>query len=128
MSIVEDRYKQRIIGDLRKAGLPTDFMLDFRGYSKRLDGTYNPNTKVIVIYARESDGMLRDYDELLEVALHEAVHHYQWNYEEGFKRVRGIMHNSNFYKKYNECRERIEGELHVAFDEEDLGFDSRLFI
>lgn len=124
----EERYKHRIFRDLKKAGLPTDFELDLRGYSKRLEGTYNPNTKVVIVYAREVDGMLRDYDEILEIALHEAVHHYQWNYEEDFVRKRGIMHNANFYKKYNESVEKLEEVFYDTSTTEIMEFDNRLFI
>ena len=122
--ILETRIKE----DLKKVGLPTDFELELRGYSKSLDGTYNPNTKTVVIYTREVDGMLRDYDEILEVALHEAVHHFQWNYEKGFVRKRGIMHNANFHRKYNECVSKLKEELHVTSLEEVVDFDDRLFI
>lgn len=114
--------------DLERVGLPTDFKIDLRGYSKTLDGTYNPNTKTVVVYAREVDGMLRDYNEILEVTLHEAVHHFQWNYEEDFVRKRGIMHNANFHLKYNECISKLEEGLCDKSHTEVLDYDSRLFI
>ena len=114
--------------DIERVGLPTDFKLELRGYSVRLDGTYNPEIKRVVIYAREENGMLRDYDEIIEIAIHEAVHHYQWNYEEGFVRRKGVMHNAKFHKKYNECISKLKEGLNVTSLKEDMDYDYRLFI
>ena len=38
--------------------------------------------------------------------LHEATHHYQHNYQKGFKRVKGVMHDTNFYSVLNRAKEK----------------------
>ncbi len=98
--------KDLLIKDLSEVGMPTDFVLELRGYSKRYNGTYNPNTKTIVLYANEKNGELREYHLLFLTLLHEATHHYQYNYEDGFMRLKGVMHNPKFYDMLNKAKEK----------------------
>lgn len=102
------KLENRIKNDLQKIGLRVDFDLDIRGFSSRLDGTYDPNKSKVVIYASNRDGSLRDYEIIMEIVIHEAVHHLQWKHDPTFVRVKGIMHNANFWKYYNIFNDRWE--------------------
>lgn len=97
-----NQLRYSLISDLEQLGLPIDFKLDIRGYSKTYNGRYDPNKDLILLYALESDGSFRPYEELLEIVVHEAVHHYQWKHQEDFVRLKGVMHNTEFWSKYNQ--------------------------
>ena len=97
----EIKLKRLLIEDLTTIGVPTDFNLNIKGYSKCYNGLYNPRKREVVIYAKEENGEFRDYNILLMTALHEATHHFQYNYQKGFKRVKGVMHSPTFYSIYN---------------------------
>lgn len=84
------------MSDIESLGLPLDFELDIRGYSKTYNGRYDPNTKTIILYSLEEDGVQIDYDRLIQTVIHEAVHHYQWVHEDGFVRLDNVMHNVDF--------------------------------
>lgn len=88
--------------DIRVLGLPTDFDIEFRGYSKTYYGRYFIYDKKIVVYILNRKGEKIPYHHILDTVLHEAIHHYQHHHEEGFVRLKGVMHNANFYKIYNE--------------------------
>ena len=98
--------------DLKLIGLPTDFELDLRGYSKAYYGRYYIVEKKVVLYAKDENGNTLPYHELLDTVMHEAIHHYQYYYEEGFKRVKGVMHNPKFKAMYSECLAKLH-ELEV---------------
>ncbi|MBO8161121.1 MAG: hypothetical protein H0Z24_05745 [Thermosipho sp. (in: Bacteria)] len=89
------KLEKRIRKDLEKLGLPLDFKLDVRGYSKTYNGRYNPNNDTVVLYSLRKNGELREYDVLLKIVIHEVIHHYQWKHTD-YKRVKGIMHNEEF--------------------------------
>lgn len=84
--------------DLSIIGVPTDFNLVLKKYSKLYDGRYDPKTKKLTLYLYEDKRLskLRSYEGILRTAIHEATHHYQWYYEVGFRRVKGVMHDSQF--------------------------------
>jgi hypothetical protein len=105
----KERVAEYLIRDLEILGLPIDFDLTLKPYSKKYYGNYRPLKSLVTIYlCMESVNKIRPikpypYNEILETAIHEVIHHYQHTHEEGFKRVKGVMHNPNFYLKYNEC-------------------------
>lgn len=101
-----NQLSKLLLRDLEEVGMPTDFLLELRGYSKKFNGTYDPNKKKVVLYAKEENGDFREYHLLFLTLLHEATHHFQYNYEKGFVRIKGIMHNPNFHLKFNEAKER----------------------
>lgn len=93
----------RLVSDIYKVGLPIDFLLTLKDYSKSYYGRYVVESSNIKIYTKDEHGSQLPYKELLETTLHEAVHHYQWKHDKSFVREKGIMHNANFWIKYNEC-------------------------
>lgn len=95
-----------LLRDLKEVGLPTDFKLELRGYSKNYNGTYDPNKKRIVLYAKEENGQFREYHLLFLTVLHETIHHYQHNYQEGFVRLKGVMHDPKFHELFNVAKEK----------------------
>ena len=105
---IEDKTLESYLkSDLRMLGLPTDFTLDFRGYSKTYYGRYYITQKTIVVYILGEDGERLPYEDILDTVLHEALHHYQHHYEEGFVRKKGVMHNLNFKSMYSKYVNRL---------------------
>lgn len=88
--------RQQIMSDLELLGLPLDFNLDIRGYSKAYNGRYDPNNNTIILYTLEEDGSRIDYDILIQTVIHESIHHYQWVHDPYFVRLHGVMHNDDF--------------------------------
>lgn len=88
--------------DLKVIGLPTDFTLEFRGYSKTYLGRYYVEKKKVVVYIHDVYGNEIPYHEILDTVLHEAIHHYQHHYDPSFVRLSGVMHNLDFKRVYNE--------------------------
>lgn len=80
---------------IRELGLPTDFHIELRGYSKSWWGNYYVKHKKIVLYVLNSDGDYLPYKRILFTALHEAIHHKQYS-DPNFKRYDGVMHNPEF--------------------------------
>lgn len=108
--IVEDQtLKSHLISDLKLTGIPTDFELVFKDYSSTCYGKYLKSKKLIIIYIYEDKECttLFPYEKILDTLVHEAIHHFQHHYEENFVRYKGIMHNPNFYKYYNECVDKL---------------------
>lgn len=93
--------KEALTYDLEKLGIPTDFDLCLKGYSKLYKGRYNPNNKKLTLFIFESlEGKkLLPYSQILRCAIHESTHHYQWYHEPSFKRIKGIMHNPDFKRQ-----------------------------
>lgn len=96
----------KIKSDLELIGLPTDFGLELRGYSKTYEGRYNPVTKTMILYTKDTpEGKPVLYKDLLKVAIHECIHHVQLS-DPCFIRYVGVMHNPDFWKlyyKYIDC-------------------------
>lgn len=95
--------KKQLYMDLHKVGLPTDFELELRGYSKVYNGLYYPDKCKVVIFTLESNGETIPYDILLKSLIHEATHHYQWKHQSGYKRIKGIMHDTTFHRINTKC-------------------------
>ena len=100
MKIEDKRLESYLKSDIRMLGLPTDFKLDFRGYSKKYYGRYYVSEKRIVVYILNQYGDKIPYEEILDTVLHEAIHHYQHHHQKGFVRVKGVMHDMNFKRIY----------------------------
>jgi hypothetical protein len=101
--LIIDDIREQLISDLDNIGLPTDFTLDLKQkYSKSYKGRYFSREKKVTIYAVNRFGDYRGYQDLLETAIHEAIHHYQYHHQEGFIRKKGVMHNIVFKKLYEQ--------------------------
>lgn len=92
----------QLIEDLKKIGVPTDFHLVIKNYSSTYYGNYNPNNETVTLYRYEDNEGKHPYryEHLLDILIHEAVHHIQWS-DPNFVRYKGVMHDSDFYKLYN---------------------------
>lgn len=97
----------RIVKDLKSVGIPKDFSLVLKPYSKTLNGKYNPNTQTVTLYTHQDPqgSKIVPYEDLLMTAIHEAVHHIQWC-DDSFVRLKGVMHNPSFYELYYKFRDR----------------------
>ena len=80
-----------------------NFNLILKDYSKRLLGRYNPNNKnlTLYVYPYKRGVYMYPYEELFKTFIHEVVHFIQHN-NPSFIRVKGVMHNEEFYKIYDE--------------------------
>lgn len=111
---VMDRLRNQLLYDLDSIGIPLDFTLDLRGYSKIYEGRYDSAKKLMILYVEEYDGTLLPYKEIIRVAIHESIHHIQWQHDPNFKRIKGVMHNAQFkhlfkiyMERYNSLEESI---------------------
>lgn len=108
MSVTE--LQHRLFSDLRDLRLPVDEVeVFFRPFSKTYYGRYFPATQTcgakMHIYPLASpDGAMLDYDTVLDTAIHEFCHHIQ--YADGLVRVKGVMHNEQFWRLYNHYKTR----------------------
>lgn len=106
--------QHRLLSDLRSLNLPVDEVdVFFRPYSKTYYGRYYPSKDETVtkprlfIYPFESrQGKLLPYKTILSVAIHELCHHIQ--YTTGHTRVKGVMHDTEFWKLYNHYVNRAQ--------------------
>lgn len=94
----------RLITDLNKLKLPTDeFDLYLRPYSKTFYGRYFPSfndnkkPKIYIYPYRTANNILYPYSTVLYHTIHEVCHHLQYS-DPNFKRRKGVMHDTNFYK------------------------------
>jgi hypothetical protein len=96
--MVEQTLFDSLRYDLHIIGVPLDFTLILKPYSKKYYGRYDPNTRKLVLYLFEDEKCttMRAYEEILKTAIHEATHHYQWFHSSKFKRIKGVMHNFQF--------------------------------
>lgn len=121
-SRVEDKLRDWLILDLKKVlpkkDLYEDFDLIFKPYSKTRYGRYQIRKKRITIYIYSDPDRknLFEYSKLLKVFIHEYVHHWQYS-QLDYKRVKGVMHNDQFWEKYFEFMciakdlDLIQGEI-----------------
>ena len=109
-----DSLASRILLDLTSIGMPTDFTLDLRGYSKIYEGRYDSAKKLMILYVKEENGDFIPYEDIIRVAIHEGVHHIQWQHDPNFVRIKGVMHNKEFkhlLKIYTERYESLEESI-----------------
>lgn len=104
-----DELQHRLLSDLRTLGLPVDEVgIYFRPYSKTYYGRYYPvqdvlsgdKPKLYLYPFSDKENNLLPYDIILSSAIHEMVHHEQYN-DRDFIRNVGVMHNPDFWEKYN---------------------------
>lgn len=102
----------RLMRDIKKCGISVDFTLELKPYSKTYYGRYNPELNKITVYVYEDKQCLHPvkYEELLLTTIHEAVHCIQWH-DESYVRIRGVMHDAEFYKLYNKYKDRAKALL-----------------
>lgn len=93
--------------DIKLLGLPTDFNVEFRGYSKSYYGRYYIADKKIVVYILDESGHQIPYHEILDTLLHEAIHHYQHHHDKNFVRHKGVMHNLEFKRMYEQYKNEL---------------------
>lgn len=105
--IIDSTLEGYLKSDIKLLNLPTDFDIEFRGFSANYYGRYYIKDKKIVVYILDNNGERLPYHEILDTVLHEAIHHYQHHYEVGFIRMRGVMHNLNFHKMYEEKKYKL---------------------
>ena len=109
--------RQRLLNDLMTLGIDTKgFELVLRPFSKSYYGRYLPKTKkvFVYVYADKELNSLYPYEQLFRTVLHEVVHHIQWSSSE-YVRVKGIMHDEEFYKLYNKLlsKHKEKGAINV---------------
>lgn len=93
--------EQLLTNDIKKLGIVSEFNLRVRPYSSQNYGTYKPKYNMITIYAYSDKDCkkLYSYQQLLLTSVHEAIHCRQYA-DPNFKRVKGVMHNPEFYRLY----------------------------
>ena len=108
---MQDLY-HRLIRDMKAVGIPTDFTLELKPYSKTYFGRYDPNSNKVTVYVYEDKSCTRmmSYEEILLTSIHEAVHSIQWN-DKSFVRRKGVMHNAEFYRLYNSYSDKAKSML-----------------
>lgn len=108
MSVTE--LQHRLLQDLRSLRLPVDEVdVFFRPFSKTYYGRYFPaysrhRARIFVYPMSSPNGDLLSYNLVLDTAIHEFCHHIQ--YVDGLVRVKGVMHNEQFWRLYNHYTSR----------------------
>lgn len=94
--------KYLLLDYLQKIGITANFNLELKEYSKSLFGRYNPNTNTVILYVFDSPKCNQSYKmwDLLKTFIHEVCHCEQWN-DPKFIRHKGVMHNTDFWSRYN---------------------------
>lgn len=85
----------RLQQDLESLGIPTDFSIIISDEIGSYWGLYYPAKKLIKSYV---SGL--SYETAFPHILHESLHHYQHQHQHGFKRSKGVMHDSFFTELY----------------------------
>ena len=108
---MQDLY-HRLLRDMNAVGVPTDFTLELKGFSKTYFGRYDPNLNKVTVYVCENKSCTKryEYQEILLTCIHEAIHAMQWH-DKSFVRRRGVMHNEEFYRLYNMYSDRAKSIL-----------------
>lgn len=100
-----EELQHRLLTDLYTLRLPVNEVdLFFRPYSKTYYGRYFPSydkgvKPKIYIYPFNEDYSVMNYEQVLDTTIHEFCHHIQ--YSNGFVRLKGVMHDTEFWKLYN---------------------------
>ena len=97
----------RVLMDLCKMNIAPPripkYTLVVKPYSKTCHGRYYPETDKLIVYLYEDPECTRErnYEDLFRTVLHEMAHHLQ-HHDPYFIRVRGVMHNEQFYRLLSE--------------------------
>ena len=108
-----DELRTKLLNDLRELNINTDGMtLVVKPYSKSFYGRYYPKDNRIFLYAYKDPERtcMYPYNQLMKTLLHEMVHFIQWNDPE-YVRVKGIMHNEEFYRIYNSLERQYKRKV-----------------
>lgn len=102
-----EQWKRELLYDLKRIGAFTDFNLCLGSYSKSYLGTYDHKKRRVTIYVYSDEGQKFPYpmEQLFQTLIHESVHAEQWH-DPNFVRLKGVMHNKEFWEKYNYYRKR----------------------
>lgn len=110
----EEKLYHRLLLDLNILGLPIEEVkIIIRPFSKTYYGRYFPKCnkrkepKIFLYPYENTEGKFLNYDKILETAIHEFVHHIQHS-NPNFKRIKGVMHNSQFWNLYNHYIKQAE--------------------
>lgn len=111
-----DELRHRLLSDLREINLPVDEVDVFlRPYSKTFYGRYFPvyddskvRPKIYVYPYADKLGNFLPYTKILETVIHEFCHHIQYASAPEFVRVKGVMHNAQFWQLYNHYLSRAQ--------------------
>ena len=101
----------RLTKDLKMLGLSPSklkYSLEIKWYSKAYYGRYkckphdeNYTPKVFIyIFKNSAKTELYDYQDILSTVVHEVCHHLQYS-DPDFIRLKGVMHNKQFWELYN---------------------------
>lgn len=98
--------ENQLLRTLQSLGIDTS-MCNFtlRGYSKSYNGVYRPCTNNVYVYAikrYKPNGEIEmyTYEELMLTAIHEMCHVMQYH-DKNWVRVKGVMHDKQFWELYN---------------------------
>ena len=86
---------ERLQRDFELLGIPSDFSITVLDEIGSYWGLYYTVKKLIKSYVA---GL--SYEDAFPHILHESLHHYQHQHQLGFKRSRGVMHDSFFTEMY----------------------------
>lgn len=107
-----------LLSDLRALHFDThgvDYVLDVKNFSETCYGRYYPAKKRVRVYY----ACHKDYAQLVDTAIHEVCHHIQHS-DKDFVRVKGVMHNEQFWTLYNHYSAEFQRQykarrlLHIA--------------
>lgn len=100
--------EENLLEDLHRVGLAEKFNLVLKQYSKSYFGRYDPNTNTVTLYVNKTpEGEMFSYQELLLTLIHETIHCKQWSSPD-FHRTRGVMHDPEFKRLYNQYSNRAK--------------------
>ena len=110
-----EELKTRLLSDLSHINLPVDEVdLFIRPFSKTYYGRYFPvhndkeaRPKVYIYPYENTEEELMEYKTILQTAIHEFCHHLQYT-NDSFIRLKGVMHDTQFWKLYNHYMNRAE--------------------
>ena len=102
----------RLLTDLRKVGIGESFNLELRPYSKTYFGRYDPNINKVILYVYEDKSCSKylKYEDLFMTLIHEAIHCIQWH-DPSFVRRKGVMHDAEFHRLFNEYKDKAKSIL-----------------
>lgn len=100
----------RVLKDLKLLGLSPHklkYDLHFKNYSSCYFGKYvRPRNEdflpkiFIYLYKDSNNTELYSYKDIISTVIHEVCHHIQWSNPD-FVRVKGVMHNKEFWDLWN---------------------------
>lgn len=107
----------RLTRDLADIHLPIDEVdVIIRPYSKTYYGRYYPSVndsvrpRIYLYPFKNKCGALYSYSLIMQTLIHEMVHHIQYT-NDSFVRVKGVMHDVNFWKLYNRYVKKAEQKI-----------------